>query len=278
MHNRNIILCAIASLLFALLSYADEPINRTGNTPVPDSAPRIIYQTQQPVKEIPLTKARIKFDDPNWDFGSIQKGSTVSHNYWFSNVGTEDLVITKIKPTCGCTTTKSKGITVPPGGRSYIDISFNSGRFNNVITKGIVVETNDALNPYLELRFTATINNPAQLLETAPLEANFKSVPKGQPADLTLKLKNVDSTRSKIHFVETPDDTFIKISPTKLTLKPQGIAEIKLSLNAANMDPGPFASSLTIEAEGKPGSRITVPIIGTIVAESSSAPKENATQ
>lgn len=268
MLNKVIALYGVIFMISGALSYAGEQISgQPESTKIvqPDSAPRIIYQSPKPVKEIPLTKARIKFDEPDWNFGSIQKGAEVSHNYWFSNNGTEDLVITKIKPTCGCTTTKSKGITVRPGGRGFIDISFNSGRFNNVITKGITVETNDALNPYMELRITATINNPLQTLETAPLEANFKSVLKGQTAELILKLKNVDSTRSVIKFVESPDPNFIKISPGKLTLKPQGIAEIKFTLNTADIDLGPFVSSLTIEAQDKSDSRVTIPIIGTIV-------------
>jgi hypothetical protein len=270
MNHYIIALCGIILLFSGSMLSAGEQISGQpgiSQSPLPDSAPRIIYQTPQPVKEIPLTKARIKFDEPDWNFGSIQKGAEVSHNYWFSNNGTENLVITRIKPACGCTTTKSKGITVPPGGRGFIDISFNSGKFNNVITKGITVETNDALNPYLELRFTATINNPLQILETAPLEANFKSVLKGQPAEMILKLKNVDSTQSKIDFVEMPDVSLIKISPGKLTLKPQGTAEIKFSLNTSNFALGPFVSSLTIEAQGKPESRITIPIIGTIVEQ-----------
>lgn len=264
-------LCGITLIFTGVLANAGDE-----NTAVPDSMPKIIYQSPQPVKEIPLTKARIKFDEPEWDFGSIQKGAQVSHNYWFTNNGTEDLIITKIKPTCGCTTTKSKGMTLKPGERGFIDIAFNSGRFNNVVTKGITVETNDALNPYLELRFTATINNPLQSLETAPLEANFKTVLNTKPAVLTLKLKNVDSTRSKIDFVEIPNGNLIKITPDKITLKPQESVELKLSLSP-NMALGPFVSSLTLEAKDKPDSRITIPILGTIVDQlpstSESTPK-----
>lgn len=270
MYNKISIVCEIILLLIGSLLFAGEQVSGQPGSPkitAPDSVPKIIYQSPQPVKEIPLSKARIKFDEPDWNFGSIQRGAEVSHNYWFSNNGTEDLVITKIKPACGCTTTKSKGITVPPGGRGFIDISFNSGRFNNVITKGITVETNDALNPYLELRFTATINNPLQILETAPLEANFKSILKGQPAEMILKLKNVDTTQSKIDFVEIPDASLIKISPNKINLKPQGTAEIRFNLNTSNLALGPFVSSLTIEAQGKPDSRVTIPIVGTVVEQ-----------
>jgi hypothetical protein len=260
----------LAILVFAVTSSVlfagEESSGQTGQSKPAaiDSSLKVIHQNQAPAREVPLTKARIKFDEPDWNFGSIQKGAQVAHNYWFSNNGTEDLVITRIRPACGCTTTKSKGITVPPGGRGFIDISFNSGRFNNVITKGITVETNDAVNPYLELRFTATINNPLQIIETAPLEANFGSVLRGQPAELVIKIKNTDSTRSKIEFIEKPDESTFKISPDKIILKPMTASELKVQL-LPNIPLGPFVSSLTVDIAGKPESRITIPIVGTIV-------------
>jgi hypothetical protein len=266
-NNKVIILVILVlALAFSVLFAGEESSNQTEQTKpaVIDSSLKVIYQKPEPVKEVPLTKARIKFDEPDWNFGSIQKGAQVAHNYWFSNNGTEDLVITRIKPACGCTTTKSKGMTVPPGGRGFIDISFNSGRFNNVITKGITVETNDAVNPYLELRFTATINNPVQIIESSPLEANFESVLKGQSADITLKLKNTDSTRSKIEFIEMPDESTFKITPDKLILKPSASADLKIHLGP-NLPSGPFVSSLTLSVIGKEDSRITIPIVGTIV-------------
>jgi hypothetical protein len=279
MINNKVMILAI--LVFALTSSVllagEESSGQTGQVKpaVNDSSLKVIYQKPEPVKEVPLTKARIKFDEPDWNFGSIQKGAQVAHNFWFSNNGPENLVITKIKPSCGCTTTKSKGMTVPPGGRGFIDISFNSGRFNNVITKGITVETNDAVNPYLELRFTATINNPVQIIESSPLEANFESVLKGQSADITLKLKNTDSTRSKIEFVELPDENTFKITPDKLMLKPSASADLKIHLGP-NLPTGPFVSSLTLAVTGKGDSRITIPIVGTIVDQLPTATDNSA--
>ena len=66
-------------------------------------------------RQIPLCNARIEFDHTDYDFGSIAKGSSVTHSYWLDNNGMDTLVITKIKPTCGCTSTKNGDIVVPPG-------------------------------------------------------------------------------------------------------------------------------------------------------------------
>ena len=262
----------VAALGMAIVIQAGPGIAGEESTPITpaDTAVRTqpIPYIEPPAKsgqvpEVPLSKARIKFDDSEFDFGGIPKGTKVSHNYWFTNAGTEDLVITKVKPACGCTTTRQRGMRIAPGERGSIDIAFDSGRFNGKVTKGITVECNDELNPYMELRFSALVNNPFQSLESSPLEANFETVPMGKSGSLSLLITNVDSTASKIMIVEKPSPDFIQTKLSKTLLKPKASTEIKLAL-ASNLTPGPFMSSLTIEAESKPDSRITIPILGTI--------------
>ncbi|MFW5659430.1 MAG: DUF1573 domain-containing protein, partial [Bacteroidota bacterium] len=37
------------------------------------------------------------------DFGSMKEGEVVEHTFNFKNVGKSDLIIQKVKPSCGCT-------------------------------------------------------------------------------------------------------------------------------------------------------------------------------
>jgi hypothetical protein len=228
-------------------------------------ATRPINPPEELLPIVPPSKARIKFDEADYNFGSIQKGSQVTHNFWFTNEGTDTLIITKVQPTCGCTTTRNKGISVSPKGRSSVDISFNSGRFNGKVTKGVKVECNDSVNPYLELRFTATINDPLQIIESSPLEVNFKTLPLGAKANMAISLTNLDSTLSKLIIVEQPSQEFIKVKINKMKLKPKESTKLDLTLSD-KISEGPWASSITIEVENKPDSRITIPVLGTISA------------
>jgi len=225
-----------------------------------------IDEEETEFRQIPLCNARIEFDHTEYDFGSIAKGSSVSHSYWFNNNGTDTLVITKIKPTCGCTSTRTGGITVPPGGRSNIDIVFDSGKFNGRVTKSIKIECNDALSPYMDLRFRATINNPLLSLEYAPLQADFKTVPVGKTAKIMINLTNTDSTESTIILVDKPSAEFIKTQLKNSKLKPGATTILEFSL-ADNLDSGQYLTSITIEAEKKHESRITIPILATVGEE-----------
>jgi|GEM_PF-773434 len=226
--------------------------------------------SEKAASPVKLTKARIKFDEIDFDFGSLAKGAKVSHNYWFTNEGKDTLIITQVKPTCGCTSTKKNNIVVPPGGRSSIDVIFDSGRFNGRVTKGIKIECNDELNPFLELRFKANINNPLQIIEFSPLEADFKEVSKGKKAEMKLSLTNTDSSLINLTLIETPSPDFIKVTLGNQKLKPNQSTELKIELGK-NISEGPFVSSVTLQADGRPDSRITIPILGKIVAGSPAA-------
>jgi hypothetical protein len=68
-----------------------------GKKTVPSQQPSRSAPTSVP--KVELTNARITFDHTVFDFGSIPKGTKVSHDFWFENTGTDTLVITRVKPT-----------------------------------------------------------------------------------------------------------------------------------------------------------------------------------
>jgi len=45
-----------------------------------------------------LANPKIKIQDPYFNFGHVPQNSTVSHDYWIRNIGTDTLKITKVKP------------------------------------------------------------------------------------------------------------------------------------------------------------------------------------
>jgi hypothetical protein len=57
-------------------------------------------------------KAEFKFNEEKHDFGKIPQGTPVTTVFEFTNVGTEPLILTEVKPTCGCTHADYKKKTV----------------------------------------------------------------------------------------------------------------------------------------------------------------------
>ena len=81
----------------------------------------------------------ITWEKSVYDFGDIEQGEKVEHTFKFKNTGTEDLLITNVQVTCGCTTPKGWARDpISPGKSGEITIAFNSlgkfGRQNKVVT------------------------------------------------------------------------------------------------------------------------------------------------
>lgn len=88
-------------------------------------------------------QSKIKFDTDSHDFGTINEGVQATYEFTFENVGDEPLVITQVRPSCGCTTPEWSKEPIQPGDEGVIKAIYNSkgrpGRFH----KSITVYTNE---------------------------------------------------------------------------------------------------------------------------------------
>lgn len=86
-------------------------------------------------------KAEFKFNEEKHDFGKIPQGTPVTTEFVFTNVGTAPLILSEVRPTCGCTIADYTKTPVKPGEKGTIKITYNAAAampFN----KTIVVKSN----------------------------------------------------------------------------------------------------------------------------------------
>lgn len=76
------------------------------------------------------------------DFGKIAEGDIVKHVYKFKNMGDADLIIEKVKPSCGCTAPNWTQNPIPPGESGEIEIEFNSTGKGPMVSKTVTVIAN----------------------------------------------------------------------------------------------------------------------------------------
>ncbi len=103
----------------------------------------------------------IAFDTLTFNFGTINQGDVVSHNFRFKNTGRSDLLIHKIKSSCGCTATAPESKVISKGKKSFIKATFNSRGKVGKQHKTITVITNDPDHPEVTLRVTGYVNKKA---------------------------------------------------------------------------------------------------------------------
>ncbi len=79
----------------------------------------------------------IKFNEMVYDFGKIKQNVPVNHDFTFTNVSANPIVIESAVASCGCTTPVKPEGAVPKGKENKINAGFNAanpGPFNKTIT------------------------------------------------------------------------------------------------------------------------------------------------
>ena len=154
--------------------------------------------------------------EPVVDFGAIADYETKKAVVKFVNRGDQTLEITRVQPTCGCTTTELEQKLFAPGEGSEIELTFNpkgSGRQ----TKIVKVYTNDSVKPVQTISIKAEVS--------ASVTTNPKSLSIG-----TLRMGEM-GTASVILTAENP--TYVPTSNRILgALKDYATAEIIPVANA----------------------------------------------
>ena len=108
-----------------------------------------------------LSKApKIEFENKVFNFGTIKQGESVTHEFTFTNTGKNDLIIRKIKASCGCTATQPADKVIKPGATSNIKATFNSRGKRGKQNKTITVITNSPSSFSNVLRVTGTVTVP----------------------------------------------------------------------------------------------------------------------
>lgn len=82
-----------------------------------------------------------KFDKESHDFGKIAKGKPVSFDFTFSNVGDAPIVLSDVKPTCGCSVAEFTKTPIKPGDSGVIKVIFNAAA-SGPFTKSFIVRSN----------------------------------------------------------------------------------------------------------------------------------------
>jgi hypothetical protein len=105
-----------------------------------------------------LTAPQVEFTEIKKDFGIVKEGDVIEHDFVFKNNGKSDLIIRKIRSSCGCTTVSPKVNLLKPGEESSLSASFKTSGFTGRQTKSITVITNDPKRPTVVLQLSGTVN------------------------------------------------------------------------------------------------------------------------
>ncbi len=85
----------------------------------------------------------ITFKDSVYNFGSVDRGQKVTHDFLFTNKGNENLIINEVKAGCVCTSVPYyTSEVVPPGDTGSINIKLETAGLFGYQAKSILIRSN----------------------------------------------------------------------------------------------------------------------------------------
>ncbi len=110
--------------------------------------------------KIGLGSPIIEFDQKEYDFGTITEGDIIDGKFTVFNKGKTDLIITEVKPSCGCTTPDWTKEAIKPGESGEIKFSFNSSGRTGKQNKSITIKSNaEKVTEIVRIKGTVTAKN-----------------------------------------------------------------------------------------------------------------------
>jgi hypothetical protein len=94
--------------------------------------------------------AAIEFEKTEHDFGTLKQGGNGSYDFVFKNTGKEPLILTNVRPSCGCTASEWPKDPIPSGQSGRITVKYNT-RITGSFAKSISVYSNAGPSPLVLL-------------------------------------------------------------------------------------------------------------------------------
>lgn len=217
----------------------------------------LVIAQEQPQQNIKA--GRLEISQKSWDFGFIPRGAKVTHNFLLKNVGNDTLRITNVRKSCGCTAAPLRKTVLSPGDTTQLEVTFSSGSYQGPVSKAVYVESNDPIEPFIDVTFLANVSVPSTLLAFDPFFIKFDTI-RQLPVRASVKVTNIDSQAVSFSIAEQPMD-YVDLKARKKKLAPGKEVEIEVILDKAP-PAGEFGTSFTVVCDDQKKSRFSIPIQG----------------
>lgn len=125
--------------ILVLLIVSVFAVSCSTNASTNDNNTSVKTESTESVEATDVTEfAVVEVESDTYDFGVVNEGEKVKHEYVFTNTGSTPLIINSVRASCGCTTPNYPKEPIKPGEQSKIEVVFDTsnqpGMQHKVIT------------------------------------------------------------------------------------------------------------------------------------------------
>ncbi len=120
-------------------------------------------------QEASQSGADIEFEKEVHDFGNMKQHGDASTEFKFTNTGTEALIISNAKGSCGCTVPEWPREPIAPGASAAIKVRYDSKRVGP-INKSVTITSNASNSPTKVIRIKGNIEAAPKAEQSMPVK------------------------------------------------------------------------------------------------------------
>jgi hypothetical protein len=215
---------------------------------------------------------RVQVDEPNFNFGQMERGREKSHEFVIRNVGDAPLKLTVGPTSCKCTLSEVKAGAIAPGESTNVKLEWSAKSDQGPFRQTATIHTNDPRQPDVELQIDGEIVGISGL---QPTEFNFDklAVDESKSAEVYVMAMLQDDltvNSAELTSEDTRDKFDVKIEPVERDKLPIKTAQagVRITLTSKpGLPVGRFNQYLTLNTNLKEGEKLHVPVLGRVVGD-----------
>jgi Protein of unknown function (DUF1573) len=226
-----------------------------------------------PLAETVENAPRVEIDEAHYNFGTMQRGTTKSHEFTIKNVGTAPLKLTVGQTSCKCTLGDVSGKPVAPGESTQVRLEWSAKSDQGPFRQTATVLTNDPLQSQVELAIEGEIHETSGVM---PPQLAFDKVPVGESKSAEVYVMAMLQDDLTVSEAELSDpalrDKFdVRIEPVEAADKlpnPAAKEGVRITLTAKPGLPiGRFDQWLSLRTNLPEAEKLEIPVIGRVVGD-----------
>ncbi|HAJ32093.1 MAG TPA: hypothetical protein DCK79_01780 [Candidatus Atribacteria bacterium] len=207
---------------------------------------------------------QITISEEEWDFGKIIPDVKPSHKFIITNKGNEDLIIERVRASCGCVQTSISNNRILPGKSAELKATFNTVGYEGKLEKIIYINSNDPKEPEKKIKVKVDIEHQFKpKISILSTEWNMGLVSQGDVLNLSFPVENQGDADLIIDKIETYEHIQYNTS-LPLKILPKEKFELILTYNSTEHKLGDVREAVRIYCNDPTTESIFVRISGYI--------------
>jgi hypothetical protein len=194
----------------------------------------------------PQTPPKMVLSETEWDFGVVKPNEKPAKIITIKNEGDEDLLIERVRASCGCVKTSLSTKRIKSGKSAELTITFDTTGYDGKVKKDIFITSNDFQEPEKRMSVSVEVEHqPNPIFNLSPTEWNLSLLSQGDKPSLSMMIENIGDKDLVIDKLEVYKHMSYNVT-LPLTILPQGKQEIILTYDSTGHELGEVREAIRI--------------------------------